>query len=95
MSTSLWPERNLVTECITISAPIDSGVCTRGVAKVLSTPTPIPSFLAALINVVKSATSKPGLVGDSSQTRAAPVIASMTDCVSSTSTKRTSKRPLS
>ena len=93
-TTSLWPAKNLVTECMTISAPIVNGFCTRGVAKVLSTPTPIPNFLAAEINAGKSAISKHGFVGDSSQISAAPFMAAITSSVFVISTNRTSRRPV-
>ena len=75
------------------SAPIESGNCVKGVAKVLSTPTPMPSFFAAAIRVGRSAISRDGFVGDSSQTSAAPFMAAITSSFLVTSTNRTSKRP--
>ena len=92
---SLWPAKYLVTECITKSAPNSSGFCVNGVAKVLSTATPTPNFLAPAIIVFKSTFSSAGLVGDSNQSSAAPFAASNTAAVLVASTKRTSSRPLS
>ena len=43
ITTSLWPARNLVTECSTMSAPSSSGCWSSGVAKVLSTTTRAPA----------------------------------------------------
>ena len=60
----------------------------------LSTATPIPNFLAAAISAGRSATSRQGLVGDSNQTSAAPFMAAITSSVLTTSTNRTSNRPL-
>ena len=68
-STSLWPERYLVTEWTTTSAPTSSGRWRRGVAKVLSTTEGTPRSRAAASRVGRSATSSRGFVGDSSQSR--------------------------
>ena len=65
--TSLWPAKNLVAECITISAPISSGLCKYGDAKVLSTANKIlcsfvndAIFLISIILII-------GFVGVSTQ----------------------------
>ena len=92
---SLCPAKYLVTECMTKSAPNSSGFCVNGVAKVLSTATPIPNFFAPAIIAFKSTISRAGFVGFSSQISAAPFAASNTAAVFVTSTKRTSSRPLS
>ena len=76
-----------------MSAPIDKGFWIRGVANVLSTATPMPIFLAAVISAGRSATSKHGFVGDSTHSNAAPFIAAITSSVSVISTNRTSRRP--
>ena len=54
---------NLVAECTTMSASIDSGCWSRGVAKVLSTTTYAPASCAAATIAGMSATSSAGLVG--------------------------------
>lgn len=43
ISRSEWPPMNLVTECMTTSAPSSSGLCNSGVVKVQSTTTVAPT----------------------------------------------------
>src|SRR5260370_557356 len=66
-STSLWPERYLVSECITTSAPSFSGCCSSGVAQVLSKARNAPAFLAIAARARMSVTWSIGLDGVSAQ----------------------------
>ena len=58
----------------------------------LSTATVTPFSFAAFMSAGRSATSKPGLVGDSIQSRVAPDNSLITADVSVTDTKETFKR---
>ena len=55
------PPRNLVTECMTISAPWSNGRNSQGVAKVLSIITGMPWRWAISEITGRSMTSRPGL----------------------------------
>src|ERR1700709_1934749 len=67
ITTSLWPPMYLVTECITISAPISIGFWRYGEAKVLSTQNKALISLAILPIASISTTCIVGLVGVSIQ----------------------------
>ncbi len=91
--TSECPARNLVTLCTTTSAPCSSGRCPSGVAKVLSTATSTLRSCAPRQSARRSATSRSGLVGDSTNRRSAPSHASRVASVSAMSTNLTVQRP--
>ena len=61
------PFRNLVAECMTMSAPSSSGRWIQGVAKVLSTTTRIPRPRAAATTAAMSTSFSSGFVGVSIQ----------------------------
>src|SRR5690606_5783442 len=67
--TSVWPARYLEALCITISAPIGMGCCSKGVHKVLSTTSSMLCWLAILLMDWMSDIFSVGLVGDSSHIR--------------------------
>ena len=71
-TTSLCPFRYLVVECITRSAPSDSGCCHIGERKVLSTTTKAPTACAASAIARISTTRSKGLLGVSIHTRLRP-----------------------
>ena len=91
--TSECPARYLVTEWITMSAPIDKGCCTSGVANVLSHNATAPTPWAASKRRGRFATSSIGLVGDSAHRTSAPSNAAITAGVSLMSTRRSTARP--
>ena len=62
------PFRNLVAECMTMSAPSSSGRWIHGVAKVLSTTTRMPRARAIAATAAMSTSRSIGLLGDSIQT---------------------------
>ncbi len=93
-STSEWPDRYFVTLCTTTSAPVSSGRCRIGVAKVLSTTSSAPAAADRAPSASRSTTLSIGLVGDSAQTRSAPCTASAVAAASVRSTSRTVSRPL-
>ena len=90
--TSLCPAKYFVTEFMVISAPSASGCWLRAVANVLSTATVTPRSFAALISAGRSATSRPGLVGDSIQSKVAPFKSIINSEVFGIETKETLKR---
>ncbi len=76
-----------------MSAPRSSGRWSRGVAKVLSTTTYASAACAASMIGSRSAISSAGLVGDSSQTKAASSQARTVASVSLMSTSWVRRRP--
>ena len=68
-STSLWPFRYLVAECMTRSAPSSSGRVSSGVGTVLSTATTAPAAWARPLSASMSLTAQVGFAGVSSQSR--------------------------
>src|ERR687892_19908 len=66
-TTSLWPFRYLVAECITRSAPRSSGRVSSGVATVLSTASSAPAACASLAAAAMSVIAQVGLAGVSIQ----------------------------
>jgi len=67
-TTSEWPLRILVAECITISAPRSSGRVCTGEAAVESTASRAPAAWAISVATVMSVTVQSGLPGVSIQT---------------------------
>ena len=66
-TTSEWPFRYLVAECITTSAPSASGRVKTGVAQVESTASRAPAAWAIRAAPAMSLTPQSGLLGVSSQ----------------------------
>ena len=62
-TVSLWPFRNLVVECTTMSIPIASGRWKKGVMKVLSTTEMSLCFFASFAAARKSVSVRIGFVG--------------------------------
>ena len=95
-TTSLWPFRYLVAECITRSAPSAIGRVSTGVATVLSTASRAPASCASFAAAAMSVIAQVGLAGVSIQTslvvpgRSAAAIASR----SLASTRSTSEAAL-
>ena len=97
-TTSLWPFRYLVAECITRSAPSAIGRVSTGVATVLSTASRAPASCASSAAAAMSVIAQVGLAGVSIQTslvlpgRSAAAIASRS-LASTRSTTRPRSRP--
>ena len=83
-----WPDRNLVVECTTISAPCWIGWHKNGVAIVLSINKGIPTDLAIELSALISETTPPGFASDSPNIALTlePLAASSTHVRSSKST---------
>ena len=60
---SEWPLRYLVVECITMSAPSASGLCSTGDRNVLSTLTSAPCAWAIFATAAMSVSTMSGLLG--------------------------------
>ena len=67
-TTSEWPPRYFVAECVTKSAPNPMGCCRYGEANVLSTTSQAPASWVILATASRSTTRRSGLVGVSTQT---------------------------
>ena len=68
-TTSVWPPRYFVAECMTRSAPSARGCVCTGVAHVESTARTAPASWAIVAAAAMSVTSQVGLAGVSAQTR--------------------------
>jgi hypothetical protein len=100
--TRPWPSRNLVPECMTMSAPSVTGRCSAGVAKQLSTHSSAPALCAMSASAAMSQTSVSGLVGVSAnsslvlgRTAARQASTSVCDTLVDSTPKRANSEPIS